>query len=279
MCQDEEADQPPCGDCRACRLVARNGHPDLHTVESERIGASLKIDQVRDLQRRLSLTPLEGRWRVGILRRFEEATASAANALLKTLEEPPSYVVIIVLANDAGNLLPTIVSRCQGIHLRPLPLALAKQALIDRWGAEPDQAELLAHLSHGRLGWAVRALEDGGSLKRRSQWLDDLASLLNASLTGRFQYAQRMARDPVVTQEILDVWTGWWRDVLLLAATADAPLTNVDRRDALQRQAQRFRVCESRSVLNALRKAKGRLRRNANPRLTLEVLMLDLPRP
>ena len=279
LCQDEEADLPPCGDCRACHLVARNSHPDLHTVESERIGASLKIDQVRSLRRQLSLTPLEGRWRVAILRRFEEATTSAANALLKTLEEPPSYVVIIVLANDADNLLPTIVSRCQGIHLRPLPLALATQALIDRWGAGPDQAELLAHLSHGRLGWAVRALGDGNVLKRRSQWLDDLESLLSAPLTGRFQYARRMARDPVVTQEILDTWTGWWRDVLLLAARADAPLTNVDRRDALHSLSQRCRVSESTSVLNALGKAKGRLRRNANPRLTLEVLMLDLPRP
>jgi DNA polymerase-3 subunit delta' len=251
----------------------------LHIVESEEVRATLKIEQVRDLQRQLALTPLEGRWRVAILRRFEEASIAAANALLKTLEEPPLYVVLAILANDADNLLPTVVSRCQEIALRPLPVSAVEQALIERWGAEPDQAELVAHLSGGRMGYAVRALEHGEALERRSQRLDDLESLLNASTTGRFRYVENLARDPVATRETLDLWTSWWRDVLLLAAEADAPLTNVDRQDKLRDHARRFEVDESAAVIDALRSAAGRLSRNANARLTLEVLMLDFPRP
>jgi DNA polymerase-3 subunit delta' len=274
LCQGEGA---PCGNCRGCRLVASGNHPDLHIVESERPGASVKIEQVRDLQHQLSLTPLEGRWRVAVLRRFEEATTSAANALLKTLEEPPSYVVLVVLARDADTLLPTIVSRCQQVGLRPLPAAQVEQALVERWGAEPEQAKLLAHLSGGRLGWAVRTLEDSAGLQRRAQRLDEMGELLNAPTTDRFRYANRLARDPLTMQETLDLWTSWWRDVLLLAAEADAPLTNVDRQSALHDHAGRFGVERSTAMLEALRSAADYLRRNANLRLTLEVLMLDLP--
>ena len=277
LCQGEG--EPPCGACRACRLVAGGNHPDLHVVASERVGASLKIDQVRELQRQLALTPNEGRWRVAILRRFEEATTSAANALLKTLEEPPPYVVLAVLASDADRLLPTIVSRCQQVPLRPLPVAVVQQALIERWHAEPEQAELLAHLSGGRLGWAVRTLNDRTALRRRAQRLADLDHLLNTSIIERFRYAERLARDPVATQETLDLWIGWWRDVMLVAAETDAPLTNVDRESALRDHAHRFGVERSAAVVEALRSAAERLKRNANPRLTLEVLMLDLPRP
>jgi DNA polymerase-3 subunit delta' len=275
LCQGE---QIPCGDCRACRLVASGNHSDLHVVESERPGDSLKIEQVRDLQRQLALTPLEGRWRVAVLRRFEEATTSAANALLKTLEEPPSYVVLVVLARDADTLLPTIVSRCQQVVLRPVPTAQVEQALVERWGAEPGQAELLAHLSGGRPGWAVRMLEDSAALQRRAQRLDDLGGLLTASTVERFRYAEQLARDPVATQETLDLWLGWWRDVLLLAARADAPLTNVDRQGVLRDHARRYGVERGAAVVEALRGAADRIRRNANPRLALEVLMLDLPR-
>lgn len=279
LCQGESAQESPCGACRACRLVATSNHPDVHVVQSERVGARMKIEQVRDLQRQLALTPVEGHWRVAILRRFEEATSSAANALLKTLEEPPSYVLIAVLASDADRLLPTVVSRCQQVPLRPLPTAVVQQALVERWNAGAEQAELLAHLSGGRLGWAVRTLNDRAALQRRVQRLDDLDRLLDASSAQRFRYAEKLARDPAATQETLDLWIGWWRDVLLLAADTDAPLTNVDRRSTLRDHAHRFEVAGSAAVLEALRSAADRLQRNANPRLTLGVLMLDLPRP
>ncbi len=277
LCQDTE--RALCGACRACRLLTSGNHPDLHIIESERVGARLKIEQIRDLQRHLALTPVEGKWRVVILRRFEESTTSAANALLKTLEEPPPYVVLAVLASDADRLLPTIVSRCQQVPLRPLPVTVVQQALVERWNAEAEQAELLAHLSGGRLGWAVRTLTDKAALRRRAQRLDDLDSLLENSVTRRFRYAEKLARNPVATLETLDLWISWWRDVVLVAAGADTPLTHVDRRSTLLDHANRFGLKQSAAVVKALRSATDRLRRNANPRLTIEVLMLDLPRP
>lgn len=278
LCEREDVRLRPCGSCRACRLVANEHHSDFHLVESDHAGDTLKIDQVRDLTRRLTLTPVEGRRQVAVLNRFEEATPSAANALLKTLEEPPPYVVLVILAREADLLLPTIVSRCQHLSLRPLSVRKVKRVLIERWDAPPEQAELLAHLSSGRLGWAVRKLEDREALTRRGERLDDLERMLGTSLIRRFDYAEKLARDPVATQETLDLWISWWRDVLLVASGTDTLLTNVDRRDQLADHARYLDVATIAGVVRALRECFRKLQRNANKRLTLEVLMLDLPR-
>jgi DNA polymerase-3 subunit delta' len=270
----------PCGACRACRLVAAGHHPDVHVVESEAPGANLKIEQVRELQHLLGLTPVEGRWRIAILRRFEEATPSAANALLKTLEEPPPYVVLIVLTRDAEQLLPTIVSRCQHLLLRPLPIATVEAALIERWNADGELARLVAHLTGGQVGTALRLLQDRQALQERRLRLDELEQLLTRPLRDRFHYAEKLARDDRAARETLTLWGSWWRDVLLLAAGASrAQLVNVDREATLRRHALRFGVAQSAAMVAALRAASERLKRNAHPRLTLDVVMLDLPRP
>jgi len=277
LCQGEGA--RPCGECHACRLVSSGNHPDLHLVEPETASGRLSIGQVRELGRRLSLTPSLGRHRVAILSGFEQATPSAANALLKTLEEPPPYVVLLLLAPDTDSLLPTIVSRCQVIPLRPLPIALVRQALIERWGVEEEQAELLAHLCGGRLGWAVRAATDPAPLQRRAQRLEELSRLLSGSLVERFRYAADLARSPEVAQETLEIWTGWWRDVMVVAAGADGPLTNPDMAERLRRQALSLGPARAASLAKATRKTADLLRRNVNPRLALEVLIgFDLPR-
>ena len=124
----------PCGVCRACKLIAHDGHADVNLVQAE--GNTLKIEQVRDLQRMLSLRPVEGRYRVVILRRFQEASGPAMDALLKTLEEPPPYVILLLTADTPDGLLPTIKSRCQPINLRLLPATMIRHALESRWQAQ-----------------------------------------------------------------------------------------------------------------------------------------------
>jgi DNA polymerase-3 subunit delta' len=250
----------------------------LHLVESVAPGAKLKIEGIRSLQRQLSLTPTEANWRVAILQRFEESTPAAANALLKSLEEPPPYVVLVVLARDVESLLPTIVSRCQHIPLRAQPVSLIERALIDGWKADTETAALFAHLADGRLGWAVRTLEDPAVLTRRVQYLDDLDELLVAPVTERFRYASDMVKKPDDIQEILGFWLSWWRDVMLSASGEDSLVTNMDRKDVVQAYVRSFGVRKSAAMVNALQEASVRIQRNANPRLVLEVLLLELPR-
>lgn len=267
----------PCGICRACGLVAKHTHPDLRWVEPE--GNSLKIAQVRELTRELVLAPVESNWRVAVLDRFESATAGAANALLKTLEEPAPSVVLVLLAQEAQALLPTIVSRCQVLALRPVPRGQIESALIERWGLGAERAKTLSHLCNGRLGWAVSAATTPALLERRGQALDDLVDLLHGDRVPRFAQAEWLAKQELpAVEERLELWSSWWRDLLALTSGASVPLTNVDRKAELERLAGRVELAVVQRVLKSIQDGLIQLTQNANPRLVLEVLLLDLPR-
>jgi DNA polymerase-3 subunit delta' len=216
---------------------------------------------------------------VAVLSDFERATLEAANALLKTLEEPPAQVALLLTAAEADVLLPTIVSRCQVISLRPLSTTLVREALVSGWGAAPAQAELLASLSGGRLGWAVRALEDETLLAHRNEHLDRLISVMGQGRVERLAYAADLSRDSTLVREVLAVWLGWWHDVLLLASGSRVTLSNVDRGALLREQARQVTVRQAQRMVAQLRSIAKSLDQNVNLRLALEVLLLSLPYP
>jgi DNA polymerase-3 subunit delta' len=271
LCQGAEA---PCLACRTCRLVQADRHPDVSLVSPE--GASLKIEAIRELQQMLALSPVEGVYRVCIIRQMEMATPSAANCLLKTLEEPPQRVILLLTADGIDSLLPTIVSRCQVLSLRPVARERIVAALQDR-GVERARARLLASLSQGRVGWAIEASQDARILERREQVLEKLLGLEEASYPARFKWAERMSRDPDRVPAVLDAMSSWWHDVLVLASGSGAQVLNLDRQVVLQEWAIRYGVDTAQQVLRAIRDTGWRLEHNANRRLALEVLMLDLP--
>jgi len=271
-CLDEEK---PCGQCLACSKIAHGSHPDVQVIEGE--GGTIKIDQMRTLRRGAALFPLEGCWKVYIVRQMEQATTEAANCLLKTLEEPPPHVVLMLTASEAEALLPTIVSRCQVINLRPLATETVQRSLQERWGVDVERARLLARLSGGRLGWAVVASQNDAILSRREKYLDQMMKLMGQGRVERMEYVQQLSHDPEALRELLQLWLSWWRDLLLTASGSSAEIINIDREDTLRAQAERYSLDQVRDFVEALRAAAWRLEHNANTRLTLEVLMLSLP--
>ena len=285
----------PCGQCPACKKIARDRHPDVQIIEGVPVGFKfdekslpppprvndaerriLKIDQIRAIQHTVSRAPFEGRWKIIILRRFEEANEEAANAFLKTLEEPPSHTRLVLTARDVNVLLPTIVSRCQVLPLRPLAPNQVESALIARWNVAPEQAHLLARLSGGRLGWAVRASADAAILDARRAHLDALDAVLREGRAERFTRAEKIAKSDDLS-ELLELWLSWWRDVLLTQNGDTARVTNVDRENTLREQASRFSLEQVQRALKAVRATARYLTQNVNARLALEVLMLELP--
>lgn len=270
-----EGSPKPCGHCLSCRKIISGNHPDVRILDDD--DESLKIDQIRELQRELSLSPHESQYRVVVLCNFERATTSAANALLKTLEEPASQVVLILTATDPGRLLPTIVSRCQILTLRPLPKQMILEALQTNSQASPEQAELLGQLAAGRLGWAVRALQDGQFLARREQHLQQLLSLLRMGRADRLAYAQQISRDPIAVKESLILWVTIWRDLLLLRSGSQTKIINLDWHDRLQALAQQISLAQAQEMVTRLRAALANLERNVNSRLNLEIVLLKLP--
>jgi DNA polymerase-3 subunit delta' len=285
-CPEARSPGEPCRTCRTCKKIKAMQHPDLSVIQAEQIGGTLVVDQIRELQRSLALAPYEARYRIALLLRFEEAHPSASNALLKTLEEPPPQVILIITAGSSEILLPTIVSRCEVLRLRPIAPEIVAQGLEERWNLPEDEAHLLAHISGGRPGYALKLHQEPGIMEDRQAWLRDHRALLAASRVERFRHVENdmiqginKDRPRVIARlrGILEVWLSLWRDVLLRSSGASASLSNPDQLQVTEHIAKHTALEEVYEMVASLERTINLLDKNVNPRLASEVLLLDLP--
>jgi DNA polymerase-3 subunit delta' len=276
-CERPSTPGDPCGDCRTCRLTEAEKHPDLFRMRPEGVGGRILVDSARDLILALMLKPFEARRRIALLDDFQRALPGTANALLKTLEEPPSSALLLLTADNADELLPTIVSRCRVLALRPLSERAVARALKERWQADSGTAELLAHLSGGRLGWAVRQLQTEDWRADRETLFRQWGQMLKGSRAVRFSLAQKMAADREQSRNILQMWQSFGHDLLLRTFSPETEITNIDFLSTLQAQAERIRPEAARIWLAALHRVEEQIDRNANLRLALEAAFLDAP--
>lgn len=263
---------------RTSQQMERMQHPDLSVVQVAEDARDIKIEQVRELTRSLSLAPYMAAWKIALLLNVEQASEAAQNALLKTLEEPPGRVILLLTAESAEALLPTIVSRCEVLRLRSLGLAETAAGLTQRYGLPRPQAELLAHVSGGRPGLALRLHHQPETLAQRAAWLDGLAAALSAGAVARFAYAKTLSEDKADLLGALEVWLSFWRDVMLQAGEAGAPLANPDRAVEIEGWAATLGLAGARQVTARVAETADLLQRtNVNARLAAEVLLLDFP--
>jgi DNA polymerase-3 subunit delta' len=288
----EQTERTPCLACRPCRRIERQSHPDVRTISMETQAAGLKadaaarqkelkIDTVREWQRDIALRPYEGRRRVLIVQDAEALSEEASNAMLKTLEEPPPFATLVLVANRM-NLLPTIVSRCQLIRLRPLPRQQLIRALIHERNLEREYAELLAAWSNGRIGWALRMVDSPDEVHTRRERLSVLLELHQQPYSMAFRWAEERSQEyrngqQALVLEWLELWQSWWRDVLLVAAGCPESISNTDRRGELEQAAQRYSLAAIHAFMVRLGEANEHLRANVNPQLALENVLLHLP--
>jgi DNA polymerase-3 subunit delta' len=271
-------DVKPCGQCSSCRKMESGNHPDITILDKTGDKTdSLKIETIRELQHDLTLRPHESPHKIAVLCNFERATTGAANALLKTLEEPPGHVTLILTAQTVDTLLPTIVSRCQIINLRPTSTEAVMTMLQTRYQASTEQAQHLGQLSGGRPGWAVKALTDPGILSRREQLLTDLLDLIQRGYAFRLGYAQNVSQKGRSSADLLNLWLLWWRDVLLIKHNTNQSLVNSDQTKQLQWLANALSQAQIVSLIKQTRNSLKNLNTNVNERLNLEVLLLNLP--
>ncbi len=283
------ATEPPCVECASCQKIASGNHADVqvvglaHSVNSDesRLRAEIGIDQIRQIQHSASLPPFEGAYKVFIIDGAECLSTEAANCLLKTLEEPVGRVIFILLTTDDSLMPATVVSRCQRLELRPLAAGEIESALSSR-GVEPAKARLLARISHGGLGWALVGAFNDDLLEQRKEKMDQLLGIMTADGEECFAYAAQLAaqfnQNRGLVYEVLDLWLEYWRDLLLVKLGCQDAVANVDRMAALVEMAQGYRLAQIKAFIDGIRSAGAQLRQNANPRLVLEVLMLDMPR-
>ena len=282
-CTQPGADGDACGTCPSCRRMHAGTHPDFLVISpaSEGHQAQIKIEQIRELRRLTAYPPLGGGWRVVLIKPAEALSASndaAANALLKTLEEPPPQHLLVLTARGEADLLPTIVSRCHKLAFAPLPSALIIQELENRRSLPRSQAALVAALSGGSLGRAL-ALDPEELVRQRDQALSDLAQL-NRGRTGVvLSWAQRLTKNRADLENFLLVAQLWYRDLLLSHFQAPAGLlAHQDLLPALEQTRAGGVPATWFANFAALGVAQRHLQANLNPELTLDILGLRLQR-
>ena len=282
-CLQPPALAEPCGKCRTCKQIERMQYADLAVIQAEKEGGTLRVEQIRSVRQSLVLKPYQGKYRVALFLRFQEANTNAANALLKTLEEAPAHALLLLTADTPEQLLPTIVSRCEVLRLRPLPVALVQTSLMES-GADESTARLLAHISGGRPGYALRLMQDQPMLDFRAKRLEELQNLLKSTRRRRFAYAEKLTerkkKDAEAEERFRDtllIWLSFWRDVMLRVSGTDIPLANVDRLTEIEALAGKLSLDEARRLVEAAEGTIDKLESNVNARLLAEVLLLDWP--
>jgi DNA polymerase-3 subunit delta' len=276
-CETPPAPGEPCGKCRACRLIAAEKHPDLFLLRPEGPGARILVDAAREVVHSVMLKPTEAARRIALLSDFHRALPNAANALLKTIEEPPPSAILLLTAETADELLPTIVSRCRVIPLHPIPESLIAKALQERWKLSAGRAEVLARLSGGRLGWVIRQAPWEEAEAGRAVLFDQWLAILKGNRAARFAAAQKASEDREDLRSSLEAWESFGHDLLLRSLSKDAELTNIDFLPQLNALGERIPPRQARRWLAALRRAEEQIDRNANVRLALEAAFLDAP--
>ena len=261
-----------CEQCPPCLKIDHGNHPDIHLIEND--APAIKIEQIRELQKQLALRPLEGKRKICLIDDAERLTTNAANALLKTLEEPQPGTLIILLCSQPEKLLTTIRSRCQNLPFSRIAKNSLAKLLAQKLDLNATEAAVLAALSEGSFKKALGPNRDL-YLEKRQKLIQSLSALSSGSIIPTFTFADELEAEKDLLFDILDIFQSFYRDLLLLKH--DSPtedLVNCDLLNILRTQVEATTTPSLLIKLKALETARYHLQRNVNCRLTLEVMLM-----
>ena len=274
-CRDQTTDQDACGSCTSCRKLKSGNHPDQITIEPE--GVSIKISQIRELKRALTFPPFEADCRTVIITDIHSMRREAANSLLKTLEEPPPGNLLILTGDEAGDILPTITSRCQIVPFSGLPHDQVAAKLTEE-GSEPYNAATLAAVADGSLGRA-RMLAERELLELRRSIINRLLDLEpDGTQTAEevFKLAEQAAAESDLLPELIELLKFWFRDLVMISNQLSDQINNRDLQDLNAKASARWSPVILLNHLDLFDKARRELARNCNRTLVCESLFFGL---
>ena len=256
-----------CDVCPSCRKIDSSNHPDVVLLKSHKIGAQIKIDQIRALIKDVGLKPYEALRKVYIIDDAETMTQEAQGALLKTLEEPPSDSVIILITRTPAALFPTIRSRSQSVRFFPLTASRVKEILIREHGADEVRAHVLSGLSAGRLGEALNYHKEKGFFDKRQAIVKSLAN--ETFMDSDFDKIGRAE-----LKSYLDIILTWYRDILVVKAGMEntEAVVNIDRMEAILLSGKSIELEHLQRIIAEIISTSVFLDQNANPKLAMGVL-------
>lgn len=277
QCEREGEGERPCMECRSCRQAADHNQPDIIYVRHEKPN-TISVDDIRaQINNDIAIRPYSSRYKVYIVDEAEKMNQQAQNALLKTIEEPPAYAVILLLTTNADSFLQTILSRCITLNLKAVPEDVIREYLMKHYQIPDYQADVCAAFSQGNVGKAVQlaSSEDFGELK--ASVLQLVKRLEDIDLYEFGAAIKQIGEYKLKINDYFDLIMIWFRDVLYMKATNDVNgLIFKDEVYDIKRQASKRSYQGIETILKALETAKVRLSANVNFELTLELLLLTI---
>ncbi len=275
--QCERGETEPCQECHSCKQALSDNHPDIIRVMHEKPN-SISVDDIRaQVNNDVVIKPYSGPHKIYIINEAEKMTIQAQNALLKTLEEPPEYTVILLLTSNIDSLLPTILSRCVVWNMKPVADELVKKFLMQEMEVPDYKADVCVAFARGNIGRA-KALASSEEFENvKAEALSLLKYIQDMELSEIIAAVKKITEYKLEINDYLDIIAIWYRDALLFKATRDVNhLVFREELPALRRTAQRSSYEGIETIIKALEKAKKRLDANVNFELTMELLMLTI---
>lgn len=275
QCQSESADKP-CKECVSCRQTESGNQPDVIWVTREK--ASLGVDEIREqLCNTMDIKPFSSPYKIYLVPEAEKMTEAAQNALLKTIEEPPEYGIVILMTSNISALLPTIQSRCLTMEFRPLSTAVVESYVKEHCQVPDYQARASAAFAQGNLGKAMRYAKSEDFIERKDHIISLLRHVEQMDLSEMLAVIKDLGTRKDEVRDYIDLMVLWYRDVLLFKATKDInQLLFQDEASYISREASHRSYEKIEEILQAFEKAKVRLRANVNFDITMELMLLTL---
>ena len=275
LCEDKSSPEA-CGICKSCIQAESGNHPDIRILTHEKI--SISVDDIREqINNDIGIKPYSSEYKVYIIPDASKMTEQAQNALLKTIEEPPAYAVILLITDNINNLLPTIRSRCIILNTKPVNKEEIAAYLVKTLSMEKDQARIAAGFCQGNMGQAIRFASSENFQEMKSEVLALLKNIDSMELSEIKEVIRGFSQQKGLINDYLDLMLLWYRDVLMFKITKDANLLLYqDEYHAISKQASIRNYEDIEKIIEAIDKVKVRLDANVNFDIAIELLILTI---
>lgn len=273
LCNQIENDS--CNICNNCRRVEHGNHPDLKIIKGNEKTKNLKIEQIREMQKEIAYKPYESEHKIYIIDGAENMTTQAANSLLKTLEEPPSYAIIILIAEELNKLLPTVISRCQNLRFSNISREKMKHFL-DKQNIKEDKKDLIIGLARGSIGKAKELYKNDEFLNKRKKIYDFLKEIHNVTKVDIFSEVNEWVDLLKEDFPLFDLLSAWYRDIIIYKRGNKNQLVNSDYEDSILQEIDKYNLNDLLAIIELIETHEGYINRNAFKDLTLQVLLLKI---
>lgn len=276
----EKGGKEPCMVCHSCKQVLAGSHPDLIYVTHAK-PASIGVDDIREqINDTIQIRPYSSYYKIYIVDEAEKMTVQAQNALLKTIEEPPAYAIIVLITTNQDAFLPTILSRCVQLKLKPLKDFTVKSYLTDHLNIAEREAEICAAFARGNLGKAIHLASSEQFQVLYQKVLNLVKNIANMDISMLLDCIREIKDESFDLYEVLDLMQLWYRDVLMYKVTKDMNLLIFkDEYKLINGLGQNVDYSGLEQILSAIDKAKARLDANVNTELAMELLLLTMKNP